>query len=316
MESEIREQPAVLAAGAKRYSEALRSLQGRQFEMVLLAARGSSDNAALYARYLIEVFLEVPVILAAPSVLTRYNRKVKYTNCLAIGISQSGAAPDVAEVLASLRQEGHTTLAITNTEGSRLTVEAEHSLLLGAGVERSVAATKTYSASLLALYEVVRVLGANLPDPVGLMPNDDWVNYSLTEAIHASGPVIRDNPVFSLGRGFGFSTAQEAALKLMECALISCKAYSSADFEHGPKALAGHGSAAISFDGPKPYLAAQGCEIIEAPKPPVSRAGDVEGILDPVWDILFGQWLALQSARSRGLNPDDPRHIQKVTQTL
>jgi glucosamine--fructose-6-phosphate aminotransferase (isomerizing) len=122
--------------------------------------------------------------------------------------------------------------------------------------------------------------------------------------------------VFSLGRGFGFSTAQESALKLMECALIPCKAYSSADFEHGPKALAGHGSAAICFDGPKPDLAAQGCEILVAPTAPITRAGEIEGILSPVWDIIFGQWLALTSARARGLNPDDPRHIQKVTQTL
>jgi glucosamine--fructose-6-phosphate aminotransferase (isomerizing) len=122
--------------------------------------------------------------------------------------------------------------------------------------------------------------------------------------------------VFALGRGFGFSTAQEAALKLMECALIPCKAYSSADFEHGPKALAGYGSAAISFDGPMPDLVEQGCQIIEAPRPPLNSAGSIDGILNPIWDIVFGQWLALLSARARGLDPDDPRHIQKVTQTL
>ncbi len=316
MESEIREQPAVLAAGAATYADALQALAGRKFEMVLLAARGSSDNAALYARYLLEVFLQVPVTLAAPSVLTRFNRHVKYTNCLAVGISQSGAAPDVAEVLASLRADGHTTLAITNTAGSRLTVEAEHSLLLGAGLERSVAATKTYSASLLALYELVRVLGGGLPDPTNLLPGDEWVETAREAAAIASGPVVRSTPVFSLARGFGFSTAQEAALKLMECALIPCKAYSSADFEHGPKALAGHGSAAICFDGPKPDLQAQGCQILCAPDVPSVSAGDISGILNPVWDIVFGQWLALTAARARGLNPDDPRHIQKVTQTL
>jgi len=316
METEIREQPKVLANGISRYASAVSPLRGRQFDMVLLAARGSSDNAALYARYLIEVFLGIPVSLAAPSVLTRYQRHVRYTNCLAIGISQSGAAPDVAEVLASLREEGHTTLAITNTAGSRVTVEAEHTLLLEAGLERSVAATKTYTASLLALYEVVRVLGAELPEPSRLIPNEAWVDLALEAASQASGAVVRGAPVFSLGRGFGFSTAQESALKLMECALIPCKAYSSADFEHGPKALAGHGSAAISYDGPKPDLAAQGCEILESPKPPPFSAGAIEGILNPIWDIVFGQWLALLSARARGLNPDDPRHIQKVTQTL
>lgn len=316
MEREIREQSAVLAAGASRYGKDLHALQGERFEMVLLAARGSSDNAALFGRYLIEVFLQIPVCLAAPSVLTRYGRQVRYPKCLAVGISQSGAAPDVAEVLESLQAEGHTTLAITNTDGSRLAKEAQHVLLLGTGTEQSVAATKTYSASLLALYELVRTLGGDLPDPTNRLPQEDWIQFTCDQAASASGPVVRDAPVFSLGRGFGFSTAQEAALKLMECALIPCKAYSSADFEHGPKALAGHGSVTVSFDGPMPDLAAQGCRIIEAPAAPNYRAGTIDGVLSPIWDIMFAQWLALLCARARGLNPDDPQHIQKVTQTL
>jgi glucosamine--fructose-6-phosphate aminotransferase (isomerizing) len=233
---------------------------------------------------------------------------VKYSNCLAVGISQSGAAPDVAEVLSSLRAEGHATLAITNTANSRLTKEAEHSILLGAGQETSVAATKTYTSSALALYEVVRALGADLPAPA--CPGDEWIEKARTAAEAVSGAVVRSNPVFALGRGYGFSTAHESALKLMECALIPAKAYSSADFEHGPKALAGYGSVAISFDGAKPELAAQGCEIIHAPEAPAS------GTIQPVWDVIFGQWLALLCARARGLNPDEPQHIRKVTQTL
>jgi len=315
METEIRQQPEVLSRGARAYYEALRpAVEGREFDMVLLAARGSSDNAALYARYLIEVFLGIPVTLAAPSVLTRYNQRVKYRRCLAVGISQSGAAPDVAEVLTALREDGHTTVAITNTAGSRLTQEAETSVLLEAGLERSVAATKTYSASLLALYELVRALGAPIPAPLEFLPTDEWADRTLAAASEQSGTVVRSQPVFSLGRGFGFSTAQETALKLMECALIPCKAYSSADFEHGPKALAGHGSAAIAFDGPKPELAKQGCEILEAP----AALGDdpATEALVPMWDVFYGQWIALSAARARGLNPDDPRHIQKVTQTL
>jgi glucosamine--fructose-6-phosphate aminotransferase (isomerizing) len=311
MEREIREQPLVLAQGAEAYVEPLRqAVGGRKFEMVLLAARGSSDNSALYARYLIEVHLGIPVSLAAPSVLTRYGRKVDYPPCLAVGISQSGAAPDVAEVLAAMRTAGHATLAITNTPGSRLTKEAEHSLLLAAGPEKSVAATKTYTASLLAMLELVRALGADVPPSQGQTPNDDWIEKAKEAAGMASGPIVRSSPTFALGRGYGFSTAEETALKLMECALIPCKAYSSADFEHGPKALAGHGSAAISFDGAKPELAAHGCEILTAPSAPTQEA------LRPIWDVIFGQWLALSAARARGLNPDDPRHIQKVTETL
>lgn len=314
METEIRQQPEVLTRGARTYLDALRpAVEGREFEMVLLAARGSSDNAALYARYLIEVYLGIPVSLAAPSVLTRFGRHVRYPRCLAIGISQSGAAPDVAEVIASLRADGHTTIGITNTPGSRLTAEAEFSVLLDAGQERSVAATKTYSSSLLALYELVRSMGADLPAPIDSLPTDAWIEETREAAAEQSGGVVRSSPVFSLGRGFGFSTCQESALKLMECALIACKAYSSADFEHGPKALAGYGSAAISFEGPMPDLAAQGCAILEAPSP---LDGDPRlAPLFPIWDVVYGQWLALHSARARGLDPDHPQHIQKVTQT-
>jgi len=313
MEQEIREQVSVLRHGASRYADSLsQSLHGAQFDMVLLIARGSSDNAALFARYLIEVFLRKPVCLSAPSVLTRYGSTIEYPPCLAIGISQSGAAPDVAEVLSSLRSQGHTTLAITNTEGSRLTQEAEKTLLLQAGQEKSVAATKTYSASILALYETVRVLGGLIPAPADGLPDDSWLETTLQAALATQGPVLRSRPVFALARGFGYSTAQESALKLMECALIPCKAFSSADFQHGPKALAGYGSCAISYEGDEPGLAAQGCEIIQSPPVPTG----VAPALAPLWDVIFGQWLALSCARALGLNPDDPRHIRKVTETL
>lgn len=309
MERELRQQPSVLANGLRTYLPILSDiLRGRSFDMVLFAARGSSDNAALFARYLIEVHLGIPVSLSAPSVLTRYGTRIRYRNCLAVGISQSGAAPDVAEVLAALRQEGHTTLAVTNTPNSRLTKEAEFSLLLGTEREESVAATKTYAASLLAMYELTRALGADLPTPE--LPDDDWVEHARSAAQAASGIVVRSSPLFALGRGYAFSTACEAALKLMECALIPCKAYSTADFEHGPKALAAYQSAAISYDGPKPELAAQGCSIVEAPPTGVDET------VRPIWDIVYGQWTALLAARARGLDPDMPQHIQKVTQTL
>lgn len=313
MESEIREQPEVLARGATLYEQTLRpALAGRQFDLVLLAARGSSDNAALFGRYLIEIFLGIPVVLAAPSVLTRYHRKVRYPKCLAIGISQSGAAPDVAEVLAAAREDGHATLAITNTPGSRLTTEAETSLLLEAGSERSVAATKTYTASLLALYEVVRSMGADLPTPMAGLPDQAWLEKTYEAAAATSGVIVRSQPSFSLGRGFNFSTAQESALKLMECALIPCKAYSTADFEHGPKALAGYGSAVISYDGPMPALEAQGTDVLECPIP----SPEIPEPLRPLSQVIYGQWLALLCARARGLDPDHPQHIRKVTETL
>jgi len=311
MEAEIREQTSVLAHGARAYFPQLRSaLEGRKFDMILLAARGSSDNAALFGRYLFEVHLGIPVSLAAPSVWTRFDAKVRYTNCLAVGVSQSGAAPDVAEVISALRADGHTTLGITNTAGSRLTQEAEFSLDLEAGLEKSIAATKTYSASLLSMYELARALGAPIPAPSDFLPGDDWMATAEAAALEASGAVVRCTPTFALGRGYGFSTALETSLKLMECALIPAKAYSSADFEHGPKALAGHGSAAISYDGPLKHLSEYGCEVIEAP------AVDVPAEIKPFYDTIFAQWLALAASRARGLDPDGARHLKKVTETV
>ena len=314
MEREICQQPTVLAENSPRYFEDLRSFFGehREYDMVLLAARGSSDNAALYARYLIEIHLGIPVSLAAPSVITRYKSNIKYRRCLAIGISQSGAAPDVAEVLGYMKDQGHTTLAITNTAESRLTTVATKSLLLNCGAEESVAATKTYTSTLLALYQLVRALGGSLPSPT--LPDDAWIQSSHDIAQGFSGPLNRCNPVFAIARGYGFSTALETALKLMECALVPCKAYSAADFEHGPKALAGHGSAAISYFGALPGLRDQGCEILEVDRP-LARTDELEPIY-PVWDIIVGQWLALHVARSRGLDPDKARHLSKVTKTL
>lgn len=313
MEREVTAQPSLLAANARTYyNEMLRAVADRKIEMILLAARGSSDHAALYARYLIEIHLGIPVSLAAPSVLTRYGTRVRYRNTLAVGISQSGAAPDVAEVMAMMRSEGHLTLGITNTPGSRLTKECEFSVLLNVDEEKSVAATKTYTATLLALYQMVRAAGGRLPEPEPHLPTDAW-NESQRAASEKIAPkVVAARPLFSLGRGYGFSTACEAALKLMECALIPCKAYSTADFEHGPKALAGPGSGAIVFGEHAENLAKQGARILAAPKVPDT----VPETLQPFWDILLGQWIALEAARIVEHDPDKPQFIQKVTETI
>jgi len=310
MEAEIREQPRVLAEQAEAYLATSRAaLAGKEFDLVLLAARGSSDNAALYARYLIEIHLGIPVSLAAPSVITRYESRLRYPRTLAIGISQSGAAPDVSEVLAFMRRQGHTTLAITNTAGSRMTQEAEHTILLNAGLEKSVAATKTYSASLLALAQVVRALGADLPDPRTDLPDDVWLDGTRAAAERSLGAILRSSILFSLARGYGFATAEETALKLMECALLPCKSYSTADFQHGPKALAGHGAAAIVYGEAPPDLTEHGCLAVMAPE-------FRDTPYRPIAEIFFGQWLALLAARARGLDPDEPRALRKVTETL
>jgi glutamine---fructose-6-phosphate transaminase (isomerizing) len=309
MEAEIREQPGALAANCERYGIELSSfLHGANFDLIVIAARGSSDHAALYARYLIEVYLGIPVSLAAPSVWTRYNARVRYPKSLCIGISQSGAAPDVAEVVEALREEGHMTIGVTNTEGSKLTEVAEHSLCLGIGNEKSLPATKTYSASLLAMYQLVFALGGHLYRCASALPDTEWLSRT-HDVAKSAGPVVTSrSPMFALGRGFGFATALEQALKLMECALVACKGYSVADFEHGPKALVDKRSGAIAF-GPVPDM---DCAVVRCPDTPQH----VPEPIRPIWDAFFAQWLALEAARIMGVDPDSPPNLNKVTRTL
>ena len=310
MESEIREQPSRLLKNADGYlATATKAFGDKTFDLAVLAARGSSDNAALYARYLIEIHLGIPVVLAAPSVFTRYDAKVRYPKSLVIGISQSGAAPDVAEVLSVLGEQGLTTLAITNTAGSRLQATAHHTLLLNVGTERSVAATKTYTASLLALYQVVRALGGRLPDPKSGLADDIWLDRCDTAAVHAAGQLSGVGSVFTLARGYSYATAMETALKLMECALVPAKAFSWADFQHGPTALAVKGSAAITYGVVGEGLAKRGCRVLRSP------SADCPEELAPINEIVYGQFLALHAARAAGLDPDTPPNLRKVTET-
>lgn len=311
MELEIESQSELLSQNCSdTFNSAKEALHNKKYEMVLLVARGSSDHAALYARYLIEIHLGIPVSLAAPSVLTRFGTKVKYPKCLAIGISQSGAGPDVAEVLHSLKGEGNTVLAVTNSPDSLITQVADSTILLNCGIEKSVAATKSYSMSLLAMIQIVRALGGKLPDPINELPNQNWMNQCREEATKSYGIFNRANPIFCLARGYDFCTAQETALKLMECALIPAKSYSTADFQHGPKALAGPGSAALIYSESVDELESQGCQVVMAPSPICIDP------FKPLWNVIYGQWLALLAARGRGLNPDDPKFIHKITRTL
>lgn len=309
MEAEIREQPQVLAQNSQNYFEKASALNSGEIDLVVIAARGSSDHAALYLRYLIEIHLGIPVSLAAPSVITRYGSKLKYKNCLGVGISQSGQGPDVAGVLEYIEQTGNQTIAITNSGDSRLANATDHVIELGVGLERSVAATKTYSSSLLACYQLTRALGADLPDPAAHLPTDAWIANCFDHAEKDLGRLIRSSVLIALARGYSYCTAMETALKLMECALLPCKGYSTADFEHGPKALTGHGAAAIVYGEVPSGLSETGTLFLEAPK-------SGETVLAPIWDVVYGQCLALLAARARGLDPDAPRNLSKVTQTL
>jgi glucosamine--fructose-6-phosphate aminotransferase (isomerizing) len=308
MESEIAEQPDALAKNAQRYFDVLAErLAGRQFDQIVLVARGSSDNAALYLRYLIEINLHVPVSMAAPSVLTKYGSRVRYRNCLGVGISQSGEATDVLAVLHSLSDGGHFTIGITNSPQSPVAEAVDLHLGLDVGPEVSVAATKTYTASLLAAYQLTRSLGAKMPPPV--LPDSEWLQFAREGAKRNAETVVGSRVAFALGRGYSFPTALETALKLVECALIPCRGYSSADFQHGPKAAADDAAVAIVYGELPDGLAEIGMRFILAPEVEDGPAAEIRA-------IAFGQYLALEAARLRGLDPDRARNLSKITKTL
>lgn len=309
MEAEIAEQIELLPRVAPLYASELKKWYAdKSFDIAMIVARGSSDNVALYLRYLIEIHLEIPAVLAAPSVWTKYNKNPKYGNCLAIGISQSGAGPDVSEVLRRMEAAGHSTLAITNNGNSLLAKTTDHSLLLSAGAEKSVAATKTFSTSLLAAYQLVKVLQPGLPDPH--LPTKDWFETCRTFAQQHAPIVIDADPIFVTARGLGFACALETSLKLMECSNISAKGYSIADFHHGPKSLAGPGGVIVNLDPGDTSLSGLESQVLNPPVPETTEE------MAPLWLVVYGQYLALECSRLKGLDADLPRYLSKVTKTL
>lgn len=313
MLEEIREQPTLWRERAGALFEQAHGIE--RPSLVVFAARGSSDNACLYARYLFEVHLGVPCSLCAPSVVTRYGGTPRYPEgTLVVGVSQSAAAPDVAEVLLSARRVGCSTLSITNAADGPVLDAAERNILLGAGEERSVAATKTFTLSLLAFYQLARSLGAPLPEPPGEWSLPDEAVAREQAAVAAAAGIL-----FTLGRGFHFGVAHEAALKMMECALLPSKPFSIADFAHGPIALVGPETAAVVFGSDaddstareiRARAEAAGCRLLQAPTQP-----DLPEELRPLPASVFAQLVAWHAARARGLDPDNPRNLSKITRT-
>ena len=338
MYNEIHEQPEVLATVLDeewgRVLSAARSLRSRGFRFVMLAARGTSDNAALYAKYLFEVLLGVPTALASPSTFTLYEGRMNLDDVLVIGISQSGESKDILETVIRTRELGASTLAITNNEESSLARAAEIHFYLHAGKEQSVAATKTYTAQLLLLYLLVAALeeaelGADvrqLPDQArSVLTDGRWENtarYRYAEHLVVSS------------RGYNFATAKEAALKLMEATYVVAQGLSTADLRHGPIAMIGRDFPVVTIVPPgraRPgveqlveELADRAAELVViAEDRAVAHKGAAEfrvpvscsEELSPILYALPAQLLAHDLALLKGLDPDAPRGLSKVTET-
>jgi len=308
-----------------------RHLRRRHPPAVILTARGSSDNAALYGHYLFETLLGVPAGLASPSVVTLYGAKPRVRGALVIGLSQSGRSPDIVEYVATARAAGAFTIAITNDGSSPLARAAHTTLLLHAGPERSVAATKTYTAQLALLSLLVGEIAGerrfverhrSLPDLVETALNEES---NVRKVAHRYQRMVR---CIVTSRGYNFGTAREAALKLKETAYIAAEALSSADLLHGPIAvverrfpvivIAPPGRVRAHLSSVIRRLSSRGAEpIVVSPGRSALRVPDrIDERLTPHVYIVPLQLLAYHLALLRGFDPDRPRGLRKVTRVL
>lgn len=254
MLAEIREQPEALARlidhELGRVAELAAAARARGPSMLFLAARGTSDNAAVYAKYLAEIVLAIPAALAAPSVSTLYQVSLKLDRALVLGVSQSGRAADAIEVLRRARESGELTGAITNDPESPMAAAAEHPLYCHAGPERSLPATKTYTASLALLYALVAHLAgdAALLDDLKRVPELVGEALKLEEQIaHRVERYRYMDKCVVLARGLHLGTALETALKLSETSYLRAQPFGAADFLHGPIAVVEEGNPCILF---------------------------------------------------------------------
>jgi glucosamine--fructose-6-phosphate aminotransferase (isomerizing) len=304
---------------AAKIGDRIRDAAPRGF---VIAARGSSDNAALYAKYLFGARNRALVALAAPSLFTHYARPPRLDGQCVIGISQSGESPDVIAVIEDARKQACITIAITNATDSALARAAELVLPMGAGPELSVPASKTYTASLLAMALISQAMD---PDPdfeaaLATVPQAIARTLERDEELPVLVPPLLGPRAVVLGRGYNFSTAEEIALKLSETSYVLARAWSVADFEHGPIAIMeaglpvlivdGGGLVAADLESIRSRLEAKGCSVL--------HLFDVSGLpeeLTPITLAVLGQLLAHQVALARGFDPDKPRAIQKVTRT-
>lgn len=334
---EIGEQPEVAARllaendTAARIGSSIREAAPRGY---VIAARGSSDHAALYAKYLFGVRNGALVALAAPSLLTHYSRPPRLEGQVVIGISQSGAAPDVIAVIEEARRQGALTVAITNVVPSKLAEAAQLVMPMLAGPEHSVPASKTYTASLLALALISQ--GVN-PDPrfasaLAQIPNAIAAALAKDGELEALAAPLMAPRAIVLGRGFNFSTAEEIALKLIETCYVMARAWSLADFEHGPIAVVEAGMPILIVHGGGPLAAdlesigrrlqGEKCHVMMLVDG--SAAGGAMTVrmqsglpeeLTPITLAVLGQLLAHHAAVRRGIDPDRPRALNKVTRT-
>jgi glucosamine--fructose-6-phosphate aminotransferase (isomerizing) len=341
MLQEIAEQPAALektiAEEREKIARLGQSLQGRDIDLIVLVARGSSDNAALFGRYLLEITTGIPVSLSAPSVHTLYQAKLNLKRALVIGVSQSGEGEDINRVLENARQCDAFTIGITNEPHSSMVKLVDETLLMHGGKERSVAATKTFTGQMM----LFNMLAASLARD-GLKVDYEKIPAFAARALEQQPAiselvqryVFMENCVV-VGRGLAYANAYEFALKLMETCYVVAERFSSADFLHGPVAMIERHFPVILFAPPGVML--EGTKalierlrelsadtlVITSDLDAAAKCSrsiimprEIDEFLAPIPYIIPAQLFAALLAEAKGLNPDQPRSLSKVTRTL
>jgi glutamine---fructose-6-phosphate transaminase (isomerizing) len=342
MLDEIFEQPTVLektlAAESEKYKKLGAHLRQKDIDLVVIVARGSSDNAALFGRYLIEVTCGIPVSLAAPSVYTLYDAKLNLSRALVVGVSQSGEGVDINLVLESAKKAGATTLGITNEAASSMASIVDETMLIHAGRERSVAATKTYTGQMLHFYMLASALGALGGKDQGVEEIPNFANLSLELKDKVADLVDRyvfmENCVV-VGRGMNYGNSYELALKLMETCYVVAERFSSADFFHGPLAIVERRFPVVMFApsgvtqkssiellhrlhelGADCLSITNDTEISKLAPNSLMLSNDIDEFLSPIPFIIPAQLFAALLSEAKGLDPDAPRSLEKVTKTI
>ena len=324
LHDEIAEQPAVLERLLQTIDLAQLTgvLRVRPPRFAVIAARGSSDNVARYAQHVLGRFCGIPVALATPSLHTLYHSPPQLRDALVIGISQSGASPDVTAVVTDAAQQGQVTLAITNDTGSPMAMAAEHVIELGTGEERSIAATKTYTASLAAVAALAAALTGRreLTDELREAPTHLAAQLDKPQDVD-----IDWQRCAVIGRGANYATAFEAALKVKELTGIAAEPYSPPDLMHGPVAVLGpdHGVLAFAPPGPAEHGVREAVEEARrrgAPALVAAPGADLDLVPMPEWlsplgAVIPAQRLAAAIAERKGIDVDRPFGLHKITRT-
>jgi glutamine---fructose-6-phosphate transaminase (isomerizing) len=341
MLAEIAEQPGALertiAAERGKITKLGHTLKSRDIDLIVLVARGSSDNAALFGRYLLEITTGIPVSLSAPSVHTIYGARLKLDHALVVGVSQSGEGEDINRVLENARQCGAYTVGITNEPNATMTRLVDEALLTHGGGERSVAATKTFTGQMLLFYMLAAELAPESPS-FSFEAIPEFVARALEQKPAILELVQRyvfmENCVV-VGRGLAYANAYELALKLMETCYVVAERFSSADFLHGPLAMVERHFPVILFAPPGVMLPGvknviQRLRELKADTLSITSDLDaaamctrsiimpreIDEFLAPIPYIIPGQLFAALLAEAKGLDPDAPRSLSKVTRTL